>query len=197
MSTKVGVVGAGGIGSWLLDEISRLQKLVQIPDDYYFTIFDDDTVERKNLTYQNFGVKDVLEKKVHALAKRYDVVGTDKRLTVDKDLSKFDVIICSVDNPQFRRLMFRYMEKHLDKFWIDLRAESRVVVALVKSQSTNYDKLIKDLPEGEMSTSCQLEFELSAGILQLGNRIAATIGAQYLLNFIRGDVSPDEFIQRF
>jgi hypothetical protein len=51
--------------------------------------------------------------------------------------------------------------------------------------------------EGSGAASCQLEYERSAGIIQYGNQIIATIGVQLLLNHLRGELNPPDFVQRF
>ena len=47
------VVGAGGIGSWLASQLYELEIHGQL-NDTNVTFTDDDTVDTKNLTYQNF-----------------------------------------------------------------------------------------------------------------------------------------------
>ena len=47
MKRKILVIGAGGIGSYLISFLNNL-------DLYDIQVNDDDKVETKNLTYQNF-----------------------------------------------------------------------------------------------------------------------------------------------
>jgi hypothetical protein len=57
--------------------------------------------------------------------------------------------------------------------------------------------MLSTLPKESKGTSCQREYELSAGIVQLGNQIAACITAQYFLNYIREEENPPVFNQIF
>ena len=54
---KLLIIGAGGIGSYLASFLERISERRQAL--YDITIYDDDKVEEKNLSYQNFNVEDV------------------------------------------------------------------------------------------------------------------------------------------
>ena len=58
---KVLLIGAGGIGSYLIPILNRLGV-------YQVTAFDDDKVEQKNLRYQNFSADDLGELKVYCFS---------------------------------------------------------------------------------------------------------------------------------
>lgn len=192
------IVGAGGNGSWLMRHIHRLLHKGQIPDGITFTVFDGDDVEKKNTLYQDYETKDVLENKAKVMADRYDFAAKPRYVRDAKDLETFDVVICCVDNRDFRELMFRYMDKHSDKYWMDVRAEGQSVVIYTKNKKNTLDVMLKTLPEkGSKGTSCQREYELSNGIVQLGNQIAAVITAQYFLNFVREEENPPVFNHMF
>jgi hypothetical protein len=197
---KVMVAGAGGINSWFISLISDLIGKDQIPLTWEFTIYDGDSVEKKNLLYQNFQFEDQLENKAEILGKRYGLGYKPKFIKNAKDFEPYDVVICGVDNREFRAMLFEYMNEHPDKQWIDMRSEGRAVAVFAKNPKNTLEELMKSLGSEEDSSgsgSCQLTFELSAGIVQLGNRIAANIGAQYLLNIIRNEANPASFIRRF
>jgi molybdopterin/thiamine biosynthesis adenylyltransferase len=195
---KVAVIGAGGNGSWLLKHLHRLIKKHQIPESIHFTVFDGDDVEQKNTLYQDFETKDVLDNKAKVMAHRYDFSARPKYLELEKDLEEFNVIICCVDNRDFRELLFRHVDKHPEKYWIDVRAEGQGIVIFTKNKKNTLEEMLKTLPkEGTKSTSCQRDFELSNGIVQMGNQIAAVIVAQYFLNFIREEENPPMFNHMF
>lgn len=196
---KVMVVGAGGNGSWFLQHIARLIHKDQIPTSISFTVFDGDDVEKKNTLYQDYSLTDVLENKADVMANRYDfLTAVPKFVKTDKDLAPFDVIICCVDNRDFRELMFKHVYKHPEKYWIDVRAEGQGIVIYTKNKKLTLEDMLKTLPgKDAKATSCQREFELSNGIVQLGNQIAAIITAQYFLNFIRGEENPAVFNHMF
>lgn len=195
---RVIVVGAGGNGSWFLRHIHRLIQKSQIPDGISFTVFDGDDVEKKNTLYQDYETKDILEKKSKVMADRYDFQAKTRYVKDVKDLEGFDVIICCVDNRDFREMMFRHVDKHDEKYWIDVRAEGQGVVIYTKNKKNTLEAMLKTLPDkNSKGTSCQREYELTAGIIQLGNQIAAIITAQYFLNFVREEENPPVFNNMF
>lgn len=195
---KIMVAGAGGINSWLIQIIADLIIKEQIPQSWEFTVFDGDSVEKKNLLYQNFQFEDQLENKAEILGDRYDMIYKSKFVKNPKEFDTYNIVICGVDNRDFRAMLFKYMDEHPDKQWIDLRSEGRVVAAFTKNVKNTLDVLMETLPANSTeSSSCQLEFELSSGIIQLGNRIIANIGAQYLLNLVRSEPNPPKFVYRF
>jgi molybdopterin/thiamine biosynthesis adenylyltransferase len=187
------IVGAGGNGSWLLRHLHRLVQKGQIPDGITFTVFDGDSVEKKNTLYQDYETKDVLENKSKVMASRYDVQAKTHYVKSAKDFAGFDVIICCVDNRTLRETLFTYAAEHPEVYWIDVRAEGTGVVIYTKDKKNTLPVMLATLPKEEKSTSCQREYELSAGIVQLGNQIAAVITAQYFLNYIRGEDNPPQF----
>lgn len=193
------VIGCGGNGSWLLRHIHRLIKKDQIPQAVEFTLYDDDNVEKKNLLYQDFEMKDVLDNKAQVMANRYDMVAKGKRVKDAKEFEPFDIVIAAVDNPDLRELLYRYMDKNPEKYWIDVRAEGRAVSIYTRHKNNTLAKLLESLPKDRKnaSTSCQLAYELDSGIIQMGNQIAAVITAQLLLNHLRGEENSDEFTHMF
>jgi molybdopterin/thiamine biosynthesis adenylyltransferase len=194
---KVMIVGAGGNGSWLLKHIHRLVQKGQIPDAITFTVFDGDDVEKKNTLYQDYELKDVLENKAKVMGSRYDVQFKPSYVKDSKDLVGYDVIICCVDNREFRELLYSFDAESPRLYWIDVRAEGTNVVIYTKSKKNTLDIMLATLPKDGKSTSCQREFEFNSGIIQLGNQIAATITAQYLLNYIREEDNPPVFNHMF
>jgi hypothetical protein len=194
------IAGGGGICSWLVAELDRLRKYGQIPDTYLFTIQDYDTIEQKNLPYQNFDTVDLLDYKAKNLAERYVMSYRTVPILTDDQLDSFNIIMSGVDNAKFRRMLFNYMESHPEKYWVDMRAEGTQVALFTKHPENNLNKLLKTLPDenqDELTTSCQREWELNAGIVQLGNKIASSIATQFFLNHIRGEKNPAFFSHMF
>lgn len=182
---KVAIVGAGGIGSHLAYNLYELQKFNQLPN-VQFTFFDDDIVEDKNLRYQKFDKVDIMDYKAECMFSKYGFIGVNKRVTDVTTLSQHNCIVSAVDNKQFRVELFKYLETMPDIFWIDLRSEGRSVAYYVKHKDNTYDAMIETLPKEDTGNgSCQLEFELNAGIIQQGNKIIAAIGSQLILNWLR------------
>ena len=76
---KLLIIGAGGIGSYLASFLERISQERQAL--YDITIYDDDKVEEKNLSYQNFNVEDIGKSKVRVLGNKIGIQSaiTDKR----------------------------------------------------------------------------------------------------------------------
>jgi molybdopterin/thiamine biosynthesis adenylyltransferase len=194
---KVAIVGAGGNGSWLMKHLHRLVQKGQISDTISFTVFDGDDVEKKNTLYQDYETQDVLENKSKVMASRYDCKGVPRYVKDDKDFDGFNVIICCVDNGDFRNLLFRYVDKNPSVYWIDVRAEGQGVVIYTKNKKNTLETMLATIPKDSKNTSCQRSYELDNGIIQLGNQIAAIITAQYFLNYIREEENPPVFNHMF
>ncbi len=191
---KVLIVGAGGIGSWLAENIHKYQAAQHL--DVEITLIDDDTVDFKNLRYQNFLKTDLTDNKAEVLANRYKFNWRAKRVNDTTDLKDFDCIISAVDNIQFRKLLFKYAADN-DTYFIDLRSEGRTIAFYTKHKKNTLDYLLASLPTSTENGSCQLAFELENNIVQNGNRIIAQIGTQLLLNWYRNEKNQAEFSQRF
>ena len=197
---KVAIVGAGGINSWFIKTVSDMIDKEQVPLQWEFFIFDGDNVESKNLSYQNFEFADLLKDKSAVLGNRYGMHHAVKYITTDEELAPYDVVVCGVDNRKFRELLFRHMHNNPAKHWIDMRAEGRAIAIYADGPKNNLETMLATLGDpttDDATTSCQLEYELSAGVVQLGNRIIADIGAQFLLNLVRGETNPTSFNRRF
>lgn len=186
------IVGAGGIGSWLAQHLHQLQKHDQFPGcDFIFA--DDDTVETKNLSYQNFTEEDMFEPKAESISIRFGFAPLVKRIATAREITGYDCVVSAVDNGAFRKLLFETLISdpvaENDPYWIDLRSESTMVSFFTKSEKNTCEKMINtlNLENPEDGGSCQLEWELEQNRIQLGNRIIATIAAQLLLNWVRGD----------
>lgn len=156
---KLLIIGAGGIGSYLASFLERISEGRQAL--YDITIYDDDKVEEKNLSYQNFSVEDIGKAKVKVLGNKIGIQSAinDKRehqVLTAKQLTekKYDLVICCVDNLAARRLLYKtgHGEDSAVK-WLDLRAQGRNGVLI--SYKVN-PILIPDLLVGaEGSFSCQ------------------------------------------
>lgn len=187
------VIGAGGIGSYLIRELYTLHKTSQLMDasgkPVVIEAYDPDEIEQKNLLYQNYTTSDLYDNKGKRIADKYPgVIGFDTKVQDFKKIikNKDDMVISCVDNKETRLAMFEQLES-LPNIWIDLRSHGRTIACYVKSKKNTFDNMKKTLPDkvekGE--DSCQLSSDLAAGIVQMGNRIIATIGAQMVLNVLR------------
>jgi molybdopterin/thiamine biosynthesis adenylyltransferase len=196
---RIAIVGAGGIGSYLCKEMHNFYKHDQFGAyEIEVTVWDDDTVDIKNLKYQNFQEFDLGDNKAEVLGLRYDFDYEDERLRDENLLNKYDVIIAAVDNSSFREMLYKWAEKNPEAYWIDLRSEGRSIAYFTKHKTNTLDKMLETLADTpEEGTSCQLAHELEKGIIQQGNKIVAAIGSQLFLNYLRLENNSSQFIARF
>jgi len=138
---KILIIGAGGIGSFLIPILARTKL-------YKITVADPDIVEKKNLPYQNYEEEDVGVNKSTVMAVRYSVSNLPYAILTEKQLKGFDLVISCVDNLSLRRTLYR-----TDVNWLDLRAQGRNA-AFISSDAdpSQYDTLLAG-PDG--SFSCQ------------------------------------------
>lgn len=182
------VIGAGGIGSFFIETIMELKNnFVKGLEDVDFTVSDNDEVEEKNILYQNFTDDDILENKAEVLSNRYErLVSHNRKIETDDELKSYDIIVIAADNNDVRKLVFQHCYDN-NKYFLDLRSEGRGITLM--SPKKTLDEMFNTLGDLEGSTSCQLQHELDDRKIQLGNRIVAQMGAQALLNHLRGDNS--------
>jgi hypothetical protein len=143
MKRKILIIGAGGIGSFLIPTLDKVGL-------YDITVADPDIVETKNLPYQNFTKEEVGKNKALCMARRYSSLPNYIKYPIltAKQMQGFDLVICCVDNLSVRRTLYNTSIK-----WLDLRAQGRNA-ALVshKADAKMYDTLLAG-PDG--SFSCQ------------------------------------------
>lgn len=180
---KILIVGAGGIGSYLSSFIANSKENGQL-DKISVTISDNDTVDTKNLGYQNYSISEITENKAAAISLRYGFTADTKRIESAEQFKKFDCVISAVDNTPFRKLLFN----ECSSYWIDLRSEGRQFAAYTKHPANTLEYLLDTLPKEEvLSGSCQRQYEFENNIIQTGNVLVAAIGRQMLLNWYRGE----------
>jgi len=142
---KILVIGAGGIGSFLIPVLDRVGL-------YDITVADPDVVETKNLPYQNFKIVSVGQNKASNMADNYS--GSINKaiqfpILSEKQMQGFDLVICCVDNIGLRRTMYNCK----DLKWLDLRAQGRnAAMVAYTADPKMYDTL---LAGEERSFSCQ------------------------------------------
>jgi molybdopterin/thiamine biosynthesis adenylyltransferase len=184
---KIGIAGAGGIGS----------NLLAILFDYGFNrkqfdystidvdIYDDDIVDLKNLLHQNFKIEDISKPKVKVLADKY-VVNDITRFMTEEDFKKYDIIFSCVDSMEFRRKLYAYTAKGNDKlFWIDGRCTSRQGAIFNSALPT--DELSKYITQDDVRGGCLLNHEKEQNISHTLPLVIAGMMVQTFLNFLRGE----------
>jgi len=114
-AVKVDLIGCGGTGSEMIDELFRMHTLlVELGGEgLIVTAYDEDKVSKSNIGRQRFWASDVGYNKAEILIKRLNSFGGTKWRYVDKDYKvgkddpkydahKSDVTITCVDSASFR-----------------------------------------------------------------------------------------------
>ena len=159
---KILVIGAGGIGSYLIEILDRTKC-------YDITIADPDKYEKKNLTYQLCSGLDVGINKAEAQNMRLGVSHIKYPILTAKQLWGYDLVVCCADNLDVRRLLYRE-----NCAYISYRADRN-----------KHDVLLAG-PEG--SFSCQGDsWDGSANAQHFSHIIAAGMGAQWIHRYFAGD----------
>jgi molybdopterin/thiamine biosynthesis adenylyltransferase len=184
---KILVLGAGGIGSWLIEEVCRSIEHEQIDPNTELFVADNDMVEIEQVRYQNFTFEEAGLNKAQALAKRFRHVGVTAikdRIKSDKQLKGYDLIVLCVDNDPTRELVIKYcFSKNVD--FLDLRSSGRTVSAFPKLEKASDNLKFVDSNDA-VCYSCQDRNNLLMGRIDEGNKIVALIGVQMILNRLRG-----------
>lgn len=191
---KIGIAGAGGIGS----------NLLHILFDYGFNrkqfdysavdvdIYDDDTIDTSNLLHQNFKLEDVGKPKVKVLEDRYVVNGI-ARFMEEKDFKKYDVIFSCVDSMQFRKMLYNWGFQNPKKsFWVDGRCTSRQG-ALFNSLLPQQD-LERYITNDDVRGGCLLKYEKEQNISHTLPIVIAGMMVQTFLNYMRGEKTDKKLI---
>lgn len=175
MKRKVLVIGAGGIGSYLISFLDNLNL-------YDIQVNDDDKVETKNLTYQNFSEEDVGKHKVDCMKRHASVkIASPYSILTPKQLEGFDLIVCCVDNLGTRRMLYNSNVK-----WLDLRSQGRnAAYVTYQADPTMYDTL---LAGKDGSFSCQGEsWDGSQEGIHFMHMAIAGMGAEWIQRWFNGE----------
>jgi molybdopterin/thiamine biosynthesis adenylyltransferase len=173
---RVMIIGAGGIGSYLIPLLDKTMV-------YNMTVMDPDNVEKKNLTYQNFKEKENGMNKASVMNWNYDSVKQFSPYPVltEKQIKSFDLVVCCADNLDVRRLLYRSNVP-----WLDLRAQGRNCAYIsYRADKNKHDTLLAG-PDG--SFSCQgNSWDGSTEGQHFSHIIAAGMGAEWIHRYFAKD----------
>ena len=171
MKRKVLVIGAGGIGSFLIPLLDKVKL-------YDITVADPDKVETKNITYQNFTESLVGMNKAVVMGHYKSVSNSiSYPILTEKQMQGYDLVICCVDNLGLRKTLYNTKIK-----WLDLRAQGRNgAVVSHKADIKMYESLLSG---GEGSFSCQGDSwnGTNEGV-QFMQVVVAGLGAQWIQKY--------------
>jgi hypothetical protein len=118
----------------------------------------------------------------------FNIQFENKRLN-QEDLKDTDLIVLCADNNKIRKEAWEaFLELNI-KF-IDSRANGRAI-GIFSSDTENY---LKTISEDEKPSSCQNPFQLAKKEIEYGNVVIAAALAQVLLNYIRTNKLPPDFM---
>ena len=177
------LVGAGGIGSQLLQHVAAGLRTAKTD----LTVMDGDLVESGNLAHQQFTLADVGRPKAEVLAERLTspslrITAVAEDLREAEQLQGYDLIVVAVDRPAPRRLVHASAVP-----WIDLRSTGRGAMSLTHLDDV---RRVREHTLDHPPASCQAAGLLEAGFVQFGFALAAAIGAQWLVDHIVHGRSP-------
>lgn len=175
---KIMVIGAGGIGSFLIPLLNRVKE-------YEITVWDNDIVEEKNLSYQDFNAEDVGKYKTDVMAKRYDTVTSQPyRVLTKKQMEGYDLVVCCVDNLELRRMLYLLDIEEIK--WLDLRAQARNGLLISFQENPDNFSILTNGPDGNFS--CQGdEWDRSNKGVHFTHVAIAGLGAQWVQRYFAGD----------
>lgn len=170
---KVLIVGCGGNGSKLLQEISALNmNLVEMGKlGLEIKVYDDDIVEKYNVGRQNFYTSDIGYNKAFVLASRInrsygDNIEAFQERFNTSHIDKNMIIISCVDNVKTRKQIDKVYKKKANFIWIDLgndRNSGQVILSFKdakdKSLPTCVD-LFPDMKDNPEEPSCSMRESL-------------------------------------
>tara|TARA_R100001163_G_scaffold65780_1_gene64794 strand:+ start:10878 stop:11489 length:612 start_codon:yes stop_codon:yes gene_type:complete len=196
---KVLVIGVGGIGSYLTPLLHKTGL-------YNITMHDPDTVELKNISYQNFRHGDIGLDKVTAMRinttcmnHATDVglnLGKSYPILTKKQLEGFDLVVCCADNLAVRKMLYSLgFGDDAEQAWLDLRAQGRNGALISYLTDGNFSETLLNGPEG--SFSCQGENfneSLNTEDLHFTHVAIAGYGAQWMQRWFNGNEVNDKII---
>jgi len=192
---KIAIIGLNGIGTYFVRSLSELIKkdvsgLDRI-NPMAIDLYDYDTIEEKNFSYTIYDIEHLGRNKAEVLAEITGYKAVAEKIEKPEQLAGYDFIILCVDNNMTRQLVY-----NSGLPFLDLRANGKSIFASLTSKELDVDKKYIDLtPENALKGSCQREEDLEDKHIQAGNLIVASVGIQFLLDYLRGETKQKDLIQ--
>jgi len=180
---KIAIIGLNGIGSYFVRGLSELVKKdisgLERINVMGIDLFDPDIIEEKNLAYTIYDIEHLGRSKAEVLSEMTGYKARIEKIENPGQLEDYDLIILAVDNNEVRQIVFK-----TGKPILDLRAKGKGIMAyMTQAEDNEYLALTKETGQ---KGSCQYNKDITDKTIQLGNRIIAEIGLQYLVDYLRG-----------
>jgi hypothetical protein len=189
---KIAIIGLNGIGSYFVrglselikKDISGLDKINVMGID----LFDFDTIEEKNFAYTIYDIEHLGRNKAEVLAELTGYKARAEKIEKVEQLEEYDLIVLAVDNNEVRNIVYQ-----TEKPFLDLRAKGKgIMVYLTQKEDIEYIRLTENTGK---KGGCQYEQDIEDKTIELGNRIVAEIGLQYLVDYLRGKIENKKHIE--
>lgn len=182
---KIAVIGLNGIGTYFVRSLSELiKKDVSSLDrinPMAIDLYDYDIIEEKNFSYTIYDIEHLGRNKAEVLAEITGYKAIAEKIEKPEQLSGYDFIILCVDNNMTRQLVY-----NSGLPFLDLRAKGKGIMAyLTQKDDPEYLNLTKDTGE---KGGCQYDRDIEDKTIELGNRIVAEIGLQFLIDYLRDNI---------
>lgn len=195
--TRVLIIGAGGIGSQLIDMLIpalTAGDLTRNSGGVIISVMDDDRVEISNISHQRHEPRMVGQLKVESIIQRQSsfishslrLIPISERLENSSQLVDFDLVVVAVDNSRTRQLVHNYADK-----WLDLRCGSDGYVSL--DNTLDHELVERLTPNQPKPASCQLPGALENSNVEVGYALAAAHGVQWIIQNIRRNVGVNTY----
>jgi len=174
MKRKILIIGAGGIGSHLVQFLSKLEI-------YHIYVADSDSFEANQECYQNFTHQYWGINKAETMESSFEsVISIPYDILTDGQLKGYDLVICCADNLDVRRLVYRQGYGSDSKVkWLDLRAQGRNGILISHLINPSMIDTLLTGPEG--SFSCQADnWDGESRNIDMLHIVMAGIGAQWM-----------------
>ncbi len=189
---KCMIAGMGGIGSFLVEYLDKLISTNQL-DGWQFECYDNDTVEIKNILYQNFCSEDIDSLKTESLSYRYSHIHRYMHQKAGvHSIDRYNIVVLCVDNNVIRKEAWNNWKINNIPF-IDARANGKTV-GIFSSSTQDYLSTIEDTND---SSSCQHPYQIQKNEIEVGNIIISSILLQCILNYTRTKFLPNTFMYNF
>jgi predicted nucleotidyltransferase len=171
------LIGAGGVGSWIVEFLLRSNINVSI------RVADGDEVEEKNLLYTAYREEDVGKNKAKVLEDRYSgkVVAYTNYINNELELKSLliteSLVIVATDNLKTRKMVYENCDK-----WIDVRAtDSDYQIFTYKSSIAKH--FVNDNAE---RGSCQTDYNR----IRYGNIVCSASACEIIQNILNNKPFP-------
>lgn len=182
------IVGAGGVGGWLITALSKLLDQVDV-----VTIVDGDKVEEKNIERQVFDDHDVGLNKAVAMGQKTGFPSVDHYLTDYMPLDDPDLIFCCVDNHVARMAVLSLADQYACDCIIAANEYFEAEAYLYKPQWKDcpldprvyFPEMKNDLSGNPLAPGCSFELEEHPQLVSTNFLAAAFALSLYTFWFIQ------------